>query len=401
MFEPDMLDASGELQSTRPAKLNHEPPLQSSFSFVQDTFVFARVSEAEEEAAAAEAATIAACLAMAVAPAVQGAEEEPENASLSSARAEQLKQLFDLFEKNKDGSIDVALLDQVSIKQGPNETKVLSSLKDMDADKDGKLTFDEMKAFFAAVGASLNEDEFKLIVTEMFETVEASQLATQLAAQVSEAVDDLRPPARPQVSASSAASSCRSTAGASAGAAGRRNEGWEMQAGGQEPLEEEGGQLEARPAETEAPNDATESGSGSEPLQWQVRLQSAVSAAVETRAGEPLALIAHLLRHAPPSSEDSAAEYATRHGLPAALEAAVRGAGLEGPFALPAAAARAQAATDRLADAIASEQLRRTQGAAQRPGSPGGAAEGAARRPQPSRQRQRRRLPEALEELQP
>ena len=124
-----------------------------------------------------------------------------------------------------------------------------------------------------------------------------------------------------------------------------------------------------------------------------------MSAAVETRAGEPLALIAHLLRRAPPSSEATAAEYATRHGLPAALEAAVRGAGLEGPFALPAAAARAQAATDRLADAIASERLRRTRGAAQRPSSPGGAADGAARRAQPSRQRQRRRLPEALEEL--
>ena len=95
---------------------------------------------------ASEAATIAACLAMAVAPAVQGAEEEPEaRASLSEARVEQLKALFDLFAKDKDGSIDVALLDQVSIRQGPNETKVLSSLKDMDADKDGKLTFGEMK----------------------------------------------------------------------------------------------------------------------------------------------------------------------------------------------------------------------------------------------------------------
>ena len=176
---------------------------------------------------------------MAVAPSVQqGEEEEPAKASLSDARVEQLKALFDLFTKNKDGSIDVALLDQVSIKQGPNETKVLSSLKEMDADKDGKLTFDEMQAFFAAVGASLNEDEFKLIVGEMFETVEASQLATQLATQVSETVDDLRPPARPV-----SAPSCRSTAGASAGAAGRRDEGWETQEGGQEPFEaeEEGG----------------------------------------------------------------------------------------------------------------------------------------------------------------
>ena len=113
----------------------------------------------------------------------QSAEEEPQaKASLSEERAEQLKALFDLFPKNKNGSIDVKLLDQVSIKEGPNETKVLSNLKDMDADKDGELTFEEMKAYFAAVGASLNDDEFKLIVSEMFNTVEASQLATQLAA---------------------------------------------------------------------------------------------------------------------------------------------------------------------------------------------------------------------------
>ena len=113
----------------------------------------------------------------------QSAEEEPQaKASLSEERAEQLKALFDLFPKNKNGSIDVQLLDQVAIKEGPNETKVLSNLKDMDADKDGELTFEEMKAYFAAVGASLNDDEFKLIVGEMFNTVEASQLATQLAA---------------------------------------------------------------------------------------------------------------------------------------------------------------------------------------------------------------------------
>ena len=69
----------------------------------------------------------------------------------------------------------------------------------------------------------------------------------------------------------------------------------------------------------------------------------------------PSPLHARLLRHAPPSSEGSTAEYAARHGLPAALEAAVRRAGLEGAVPLPAA-------TERLADAIASEQLRRTRG---------------------------------------
>jgi len=132
---------------------------------------------------ATEAATIAACLQLAVAPAAQGADEEPEvKPTLSAAREELLGKLFGLFTKNADGAIDVAALDQVTIKEGPNETKLLSNLKDMDADKDGKLTFDEMKAFFAAVGVALSDSEFELIVGEMVDTCESAQLATQLAA---------------------------------------------------------------------------------------------------------------------------------------------------------------------------------------------------------------------------
>jgi len=131
------------------------------------------------------AATIAACLEHAVAPPAQAQEADQEpgaKATLSAAREELVQNLFDLFPKDTGGSIDVASLDQVVIKEGPNPTKVLSSLKDMDADKDGKLTFIEMKDFFAAIGAALNETEFNLILGEMVGTIEATQLATQLAA---------------------------------------------------------------------------------------------------------------------------------------------------------------------------------------------------------------------------
>ena len=99
--------------------------------------------------------------------------------------------------------------------------------------------------------------------------------------------------------------------GVGAGAAGRQGCRWETQ----EHLQE------AEQFEAEA--GAEESGRGSKPLQWQMRLQSAMSAAIETRAGEPLALISHLLRHAPPSSEHSAAEYVAQHRQLQALHVVV------------------------------------------------------------------------------
>jgi Ca2+-binding EF-hand superfamily protein len=76
----------------------------------------------------------------------------------------------------------MAALEQVTVQQGPKEAKLLTDLKAMDADGDGKLTFDEMSGFFAATGAPLSDDEFELVVGEMLETCESAQLAAQLAA---------------------------------------------------------------------------------------------------------------------------------------------------------------------------------------------------------------------------
>ena len=55
-----------------------------------------------------------------------------------------MDKVFGLFSASKDEPIDIAALEQVTVKQGPKEAKLLTDLKAMDADADGKLTFDEM-----------------------------------------------------------------------------------------------------------------------------------------------------------------------------------------------------------------------------------------------------------------
>eukprot|EP00908_Phaeocystis_cordata_P016494 Transcript_27754.p1 GENE.Transcript_27754~~Transcript_27754.p1 ORF type:complete len:385 (+),score=173.07 Transcript_27754:142-1296(+) len=131
---------------------------------------------------ASEAATIASCLQMAE-PGVGYVEgDEAEKPTLSAARLELVTKLFGLFSTSQKEPIEISALDQITVKQGPNETKLLTDLKTMDADGDGKLTFDEMSGFFAATGAPLSDDEFELVVGEMLETCESAQLAAQLAA---------------------------------------------------------------------------------------------------------------------------------------------------------------------------------------------------------------------------
>jgi len=46
----------------------------------------------------------------------------------------------------------------------------------MDANDDGKLTFDEMKDYFTLVGASLTDDEFSTILTEMTDSAATASL---------------------------------------------------------------------------------------------------------------------------------------------------------------------------------------------------------------------------------
>lgn len=77
-------------------------------------------------------------------------------------------------------------LGRCTIKEGPRELKLLADLKTMDANSDGQLTLEEMTDYFAALGASLSDEEFELIIGEMVDDCSTNQLAAQLAAFAAE-----------------------------------------------------------------------------------------------------------------------------------------------------------------------------------------------------------------------
>jgi len=99
--------------------------------------------------------------------------------ALTPAREELLRSLFDLFAQDAK-FIDLVGMVDVTTKTGPMEQKLLKELSAMDADADGRLTFQEMKAYFTVVGAALADDEFQLIVGEMVDSATAMQLAKSL-----------------------------------------------------------------------------------------------------------------------------------------------------------------------------------------------------------------------------
>jgi len=137
----------------------------------------------EMEELAAEAATIASCLMLAAAdPTVEMDAAEIVKPTLPTTRQELLGKLFGLFTEDPTQSIDVANLEKCTIKEGPHETKLLKDLKTMDANSDGQLTLEEMTDYFAVLGLSLSDDEFELIIGEMFTVCSNNQLAAQLAA---------------------------------------------------------------------------------------------------------------------------------------------------------------------------------------------------------------------------
>ena len=146
---------------------------------------------------------------------------------------------------------------------------------------------------------------------------------------------------------------------------------------------------------------------------WAYSLRRAVSSAVELRTDEPLALIAHLLRHSdggPTDMSEPTDAYVKRHDLATAVQSAVDAAGLGADE--PQQAQDSRADVERLARACAAEQVaasRRRLERAQREES--GRETGPFQQqerpksalppssPPPSRQRQRKRLPPPRGEL--
>jgi len=138
----------------------------------------------EMEELASEAATIAQCLAMAAETptAPLEAESAEQKLPLPAARQELLGKLFGLFTESATDSINVEALEKCTIKEGARDTKLLTNLKEMDANSDGQLTLEEMTDYFAALGAKLSNEEFELIIGEMVDVCETNELAAKLAA---------------------------------------------------------------------------------------------------------------------------------------------------------------------------------------------------------------------------
>jgi len=139
---------------------------------------------AEMEELAGEARVIAMAVAMAEEAPTEllEAAEPVVKPTLAPSRQELLGKLFGLFTEKSDDTIDVVNLEKCTIKEGPHEKKLLTDLKSMDANSDGKLSLDEMTDYFAVLGVGLSDEEFELIIGEMVDVCSTNQLAAQLAA---------------------------------------------------------------------------------------------------------------------------------------------------------------------------------------------------------------------------
>ena len=59
---------------------------------------------------------------------------------------------------------------------GPAKESVLTNLKAMDSNGDGMLEYGEMKDYFAACGAVLNDEEFSMVLGDMRDTATTAQM---------------------------------------------------------------------------------------------------------------------------------------------------------------------------------------------------------------------------------
>ena len=68
-----------------------------------------------------------------------------------------------------------------------SQFRSFQELSAMDANADGKLTFDEMTAYFTTVGHALSEDEFNSTVDDMILSGQKAQAETEVAEKLKEA----------------------------------------------------------------------------------------------------------------------------------------------------------------------------------------------------------------------
>ena len=106
----------------------------------------------------------------------EGEEAEPPP-EMTPEREELVKGLFEAFSSSVSEPIAIKTLEMdTKTNIGPAKENVLKNLNDMDSNGDGMLEYGEMKDYFAACGAVLNEEEFAMVLGDMRDTATTAQM---------------------------------------------------------------------------------------------------------------------------------------------------------------------------------------------------------------------------------
>lgn len=87
--------------------------------------------------------------------------------ALSEEQKQLVVQLFNDWDFNGDGHIDMSKLQTTGVEVGPRNEQVFADFDKMDIDKDGKVTLDEMILYFGTVSQMMTPEQFTDTVTEM------------------------------------------------------------------------------------------------------------------------------------------------------------------------------------------------------------------------------------------
>ena len=98
---------------------------------------------------------------------------------LSDDRKKQVHELFGAFSANNEPIELKTLKSDGTVSAGPGKQNVLYGLEAMDGNNDGKVELSEMVDYFTAVGASLGDEEFTLVIGELKDAAATGQILKQ------------------------------------------------------------------------------------------------------------------------------------------------------------------------------------------------------------------------------
>jgi len=188
----EAMDADGDDEVTLTEMLTYFTVVGEAMSDEQFEVVRSEMLTAAQDAtliasltaiAASQQPAAAAAAAAAAAPTAAADEEEEEEEAaefppLTEARTALLQQLYGVFATDADKSTILmsGLTCDAKIELGPATFTPLEFMEVMDENKDGKVTFAEMCAYFTVVGAELDDASFDLIVNEMIDAASTKKL---------------------------------------------------------------------------------------------------------------------------------------------------------------------------------------------------------------------------------